>query len=267
MTNAATTEEDPILYAVDDGVATITLNRPHRLNAINLDLLGQLRLTLRRFDNDAAASVAIITGAGDKAFCAGGDLKEFSELNMQHAFDFGGDFVSRYPSATLWWEVAKPTIAAVNGYALAGGFMIALQADIRIASDTARFAITEAKIGRAAPWAVPLLWALPSSVGLELLLTGSNLDAERARELGFVNYVVPPDQLLDRARAIAQQICANAPLTMEAHKRWFYRAMDVGRLNGFVSAEEYCRSVYESDDCQEGQRAFREGRSPNWTGR
>ncbi len=258
---------DVVRYEVRDAIATITLNRPERRNAMSVELLDRLDEVWRQFDADDSTRVAVLTGAGDRAFCSGGDLKDFTELGIQNVAEARGGVAARYPSAGYGWEVSKPVIAAVNGYALAGGFMLALNADIRIASANAEFGVTEAVVGRAAPWAIPMLWAMPSSVALEMLFTGGRLGAERAREIGFVNEVVDSERLLERAHELAAVICANAQLTVRAHKRMYYRAMDVGRAAGYLIADDLCREVYASEDCQEGQRAFKEGRPPRFVGR
>jgi enoyl-CoA hydratase len=259
--------EDILLYENVGEVAVITMNREERRNALSTELHERLAQTWVRFENDPAARVAVLTGAGDKAFSAGGDLKEFSERGLKNIQDHKDPGRVRYPSATYSWEVTKPVIAAVNGYALAGGFMIALRCDLRVACEDAEFGITEALVGRAAPWAVPLLWAMPSGIGLELLLTGGRMSAQRAYEVGFVNRVVPREALLDTAMELARTIARNAPLTLKAHKKLWSRAMDVGLAVGLMEADELCREVYASDDCQEGQRAFSEKRAPAWTGR
>ena len=261
--------KDVLLYETIDHVAVLTMNRPERRNALSTELLDRLAEGFTRFDEDDSARVAILTGAGDKAFSAGGDLKEFAERGLRSVHDAnrttGGR--TRYPSATYSWEVSKPVIAAVNGFALAGGFMVALRCDLRVACEDAEFGITEPLVGRAAPWAVPLLWSMPAAQGMELLLTGCRISARRAYELGFVNRVVPREKLMESALDLAASIARNAPLTVKAHKELFYRSMDVGRAVGFQIADELCRPVYESEDCQEGQRAFAEKRPPRWQGR
>lgn len=258
---------DIVLYEVVDNVATITLNRPERMNALSLELLDRLDDCWQRFESDNSARVAILTGAGERAFCAGGDLKDFAERGVKHVNEGRAAPPPRYPSATYAWEASKPVIAAVNGYAVAGGFMLALNSDIRIASTTATFGITEALVGRAAPWAMPLIWAVPSSVALEMLMAGTTLDARRALELGFVNRVFEPSELLSAATELATRIAENAPLTVRAHKALFYRGLDVGRSAGYLIADDLCRPVYASEDCQEGQRAFSEHRKPKFQGR
>lgn len=256
---------DVILYEVTDGIATVTINRPERMNALGVEGWDRLDEAWLRFDKDPEAKVAILTGAGDRAFCAGGDLKEFAETRSKriHAQRRYG---TRYPSAMHAMDVGKPIIAAVNGYALAGGFLLAQRSDLRIAAEHAQFGITEAKVGRAAPWAVSLAWAVPSAFALELLLTGELFSAQRMYEVGFLNRVVPLGDLLPEARRIAARIRDNAPLTIAAHKRAFYNALNTGPTVGAMLADETCRICYESEDCQEGQLAFKEKRPPRWKG-
>ncbi|MBT2273644.1 enoyl-CoA hydratase/isomerase family protein [Rhodococcus qingshengii] len=263
----ALTGPEIVLYEVEDGIATITINREERMNAISTETFDLVEARMREFDADPAAHVAILTGAGERAFCAGGDLKEFSERGVTQVSQFRKDTPARYPSASYSWEIDKPIIAAVNGHALAGGFRFALLCDMRIAADHATFGISEAKVGRAAPWAMSLLWAIPSAVSMELLLTGDSISAQRAYEIGFVNRVVPQSELMTAARALANRIKPNAPLTLRAHKLALYRSMDVGRTNGSMMADDLCRELYTSEDAQEGQRAFAEKRPPEWTGR
>ncbi|OZD69018.1 hypothetical protein CH298_26655 [Rhodococcoides fascians] len=256
-----------VLYEVTDGIATITINREERLNAISTETFDLVEERMRQFDADPTAQVAILTGAGQRAFSTGGDLKEFAERGVTQVAQFRKDTPSRYPSASYSWEIDKPVIAAVNGHALAGGFRFALLCDLRIAAEHATFGITEAKVGRAAPWAMSLLWAIPSAISMELLLSAESISAQRAYEVGFVNRVVPQNELLDTARRMARIIQRNAPLTVKAHKLALYRAMDVGRTNGSMIADDLCRDLYVSEDAQEGQRAFAEKRTPRWQGR
>jgi enoyl-CoA hydratase/carnithine racemase len=139
--------------------------------------------------------------------------------------------------------------------------------DIVIASETARFAITEAKVGRGMPWAVPLTHMIPQKVLLEILLTGDSISAQRAYEIGFVNHVVPANQLMTKAMQIAESIAENAPLTVAAAKEMVYMATDMGRMAGLEAARHLFDHVYRSEDAQEGPRAFAEKRKPNWKGR
>jgi enoyl-CoA hydratase/carnithine racemase len=160
-------------------------------------------------------------------------------------------------------DVPKPTIAAVNGVAYAGGFLLAQQCDLVVAAEHARFAVSEVKVGRGSPWAAPLSWLVPPRVALEILLTGDPVDAGRAREVGLVNHVVPAAELRDQAQQLARTIAANAPLSVRAAKATAY----LSRSDVYERAEEIWAPVYRSADAQEGPAAFRDKRTPVWTGR
>ena len=164
-------------------------------------------------------------------------------------------------------HATKPVIAAVNGVAYAGGWALVQMCDMVVASETARFAITEAKVGRGMPWAVPLTHMIPQKVLLEILMTGDPVSAQRAYEIGFVNHVVPVDQLMPKALEIAETIAENAPLTVAAAKEMVYMATDMGRQAGIEAARHLFDRVYSSEDAQEGPRAFAEKRKPKWKGR
>ena len=163
--------------------------------------------------------------------------------------------------------MAKPVIAAVNGVAYAGGFLLAQSCDLCIAADTATFAITEAKVGRGAPWAAPLPWLIPPRVAMQLLLTGDPITARRAHEIGLVNEVVPAPDLHAAAQAMAQRIAANAPLSVLAGKRTVALVAEMPLSQAFRAADEIWEPVYQSEDAQEGPAAFREKRRPAWKGR
>ena len=247
-------------FTVEGRVAWLTINRPQARNALNEAVRTGIREHLEAFEADPGLAVLVLTGAGDKAFCAGADLKEMSERQMTVP---PPDFIP-IPGLTL--EVSKPIIAAVNGDALAGGFLLAQGCDLCVAADHARFAISEVKVGRGAPWAVPLPWLMPPRVAMELLLTGDPIDAERARELGFVNRVVPKDELRPAVQQLAERIAGNAPLSVRAAKRTVHLAAEAGVAEAFRSAQQLWEPVYLSSDAQEGPRAFREKRAPQWTG-
>lgn len=252
---------DAILYENRGRVALITINRPEARNAINRDVREGLTTALERFANDGEARAAILTGAGDKAFCAGADLKEMAQKKI------GILPRNALPMLNVNIHVAKPVIAAVNGVAYAGGWALVQMCDLVVAADSARFAITEAKVGRGMPWAVPLTHMIPQKVLLEILLTGDPISAQRAYEIGFVNHVVPQDQLMPKAMALAETIAENAPLTVAAAKEMVYLATDTGRMAGLEAARHLFDHVYRSEDAQEGPRAFAEKRKPQWKGR
>ncbi len=252
---------DEVLYEIEDQVAVITLNRADKLNALNAAMRAALWEAWRSFEGDERLRVAILTGAGDKAFCAGIDLIEFTETKL------GVPPPNFLPVIGQNIKITKPVIAAVNGLAYAGGWRLVQMCDLCVASETTRFAITEARVGRGVPWAAPLIHMISPRVMLELLMTGNPISAQRAYELGFVNHVVPADQVMEKARALANDILAGAPLFMKAAKEMVYRATEVGSTEALRNADKIFEPVYRSEDAIEGPLAFREKRKPNWRGR
>ena len=253
--------DDVLFTTTDDGIAIITINRPEARNALGKAVRDGLFTAWDRFEKDPALKVAILTGAGDKAFCAGGDLKEMSELKLtvppREMFPIPGDTI----------DVTKPTIAAVNGVAFAGGWLLAQSCDLCVASISARFAITEVKVGRGAPWSVPLIHMIPQRIMMEILLTGRPITAARAYEIGLVNRVTEPGDLMDAALELAREIAANAPLSVKAAKETVRLATEMGVTAGLRSARHAYEYAYRSEDAQEGPRAFAEKRPPVWKGR
>ena len=194
---------------IADGVAVVTLNRPEVMNALNARLRDEIVQLARDLDANADVTAVVFTGAGDKAFCAGADLKERGQKNEQELYDERRFFRSRWVSVVA--GMAKPTIAAINGHCLGGGLELALQCDIRIASENARFGLPEVTLGF-----LPGAGAtqrLPRAIGLqqakELILTGRRFDAREAERMGLVLRVVPREKLMDEAMAIARGIAAN----------------------------------------------------------
>lgn len=253
---------DEVKFEVVDGsIAVVTIDRPERRNAINQGVIQGLRQAWQRLEEDDNLLVGILTATGDKAFCAGMDLKEAAATQLKvpprDMFPVLGDVI----------HVSKPTIAAVNGVALAGGWLFAQMCDLCIASENAAFGITEAKVGRGMPWASPLSQMLPQRIFMEVVLTARPLSAQRLYDLGYVNAVVPLDQLLDSALEMARGIAANAPLTVKAARELVYLSGEMGRSAGLRAAQHLFESVYLSEDAQEGPRAFSEKRAPQWQGR
>jgi enoyl-CoA hydratase/carnithine racemase len=164
-------------------------------------------------------------------------------------------------------EITKPTIAAVNGVAYAGGFLLAQNCDLCVAAESARFAISEVKVGRGSPWAAPLSWLVPPRIAMQILLTGDPITATRAYEVGLVNEVVPDAELVSTVQALAERIAANAPLSVAAAKRTAYLSAHHPLADAFAEAERIWAPVYLSEDAQEGPAAFRDKRPPAWTGR
>jgi enoyl-CoA hydratase/carnithine racemase len=251
---------DEIIYEVRDGIAYITINRPEARNALNKAARDAFRVACEAFGDDPQANVLIITGAGDKAFCAGADLKEMADTQMRVPprdlfIEFHRDF-----------QTDKPIIAAVNGHAFAGGFRIAQMVDLVVSSDHATYAISEPKVGRGAPWATPLAWIVGPRIALELLTTAAPISAQRMYDLGFVNRVVPYDQLMEEAEKMARAIADNAPLSVRAGKAMVYRFSGIDWQGDLDEADRMWEHVYLSEDGQEGPRAFREKRKPVWQG-
>ena len=253
---------DAILFETPaDGVALITINRPERRNSLGKEVREGLFAAWERFERDPALQVAILTGAGDKAFCAGGDLKEMAETVLEVPP------LDMFPILGQSIEVTKPTIAAVNGVAFAGGWLMAQGCDLCVAGHNAQFAVTEAKVGRGSPWAVPLITMIPQRIMMEVLMTGRALSAQRAYEVGLVNRVVEPDQLIPAALELAKEIAANAPLSVRAAKETVRLATEMGQSAALRAARHLWHPVYTSDDAKEGPRAFAEKRAPVWQGR
>jgi len=251
------TTNDELRYEVAGGIATITINRPDSRNALNATVRSGIRTALDSFNKNDQAKVLIITATGNVAFSAGADLKEMSEQHLMiPPDDFIPDLASR-----------KPVIAAVNGLALGGGFFLAQSADLVIAASHATFGITEARHGRGAPWAAPLPLLIPPRVALELLLTAQPITAFRAQNVGLVNFVVPSGELTSTSRALAQQIAANAPLSVAAGKAMVRNILDEVLGDARQRANAIWAPVYLSEDAQEGPRAFKEKRLPRWQGR
>ena len=252
--------QDVLLYELRDEVAWLTLNRPQARNALNEALREALREAFARFAADPRARVAILRGAGP-SFCAGADLKEMaaSELRIPPP--------GWIPHLQREASVDKPVIAAVQGSARAGGFLLAQMADLCVAAEDAQFGISEARWGRGAPWAAPLPSMIPARVALELLIVAQPISAARAHELGLVNRVVPAAELDDAAAELAAAIVANAPLSVAAGKRMVREVVGLPLERAFALADEIYAAAYLSEDAQEGPRAFGERRAPRWQGR
>jgi enoyl-CoA hydratase/carnithine racemase len=251
---------DAVRYELDDGVVWLTIDRPEARNAINRAVADGLWDGFRRFEADPGAAVLVLTGSGE-AFCAGADLKEMAALGLTVP---PRDMT---PNLGRNIEVAKPVVAAVNGPAFGGGFLLAQMCDLCVAGESARFAVTEARWGRGAPWAAPLPWLVPPRVAMELLLTGEAIDARRAYEVGLVNRVVPDGGLRAEAGRLARRIADNAPLSVRAAKAMVHAAAGRDLDQAVEEGWRLFQPVYLSEDAQEGPRAFVEKRPPVWKGR
>jgi len=259
-------EKDIVLYEVDQHVATITLNRPHQRNALLVATLERLGKIWREIDRDPEVRVAILTGSDCGTFCAGMDLKEMSVVRKKE----GVDILSKIGDSGFsnMREIKTPMIAAINGYAPAGGMMLSLNCDLRVAVEGAQLGITEVQRGRGSPWAMPLFWQMPQSLVSELTLVGDFMPAQRFYDVGFLNYIEPDvASMMERARALARRIAEAAPLSVEAAKRSSLAEMDLVIGHAVREAVQLHEKAYASEDAIEGPRAFAEKRKPVWKGR
>ncbi len=257
-----------VKFSVEDKIATIVLNRPEAMNALDHETREELVKIWEQVRHDDAIGVVVVTGAGDKAFCAGADLKKsVPAAEESFAQQMFSNPVSQSTAAHM--ETDKPIIAAVNGYAMGGGMEIALACDIRIASEKAQFALSEAKVG-SIPGSAGTQ-RLPRAIGMSdamlMLLTGDRISAEEAYRNGLVSKVVPHDQLMPTAYEIAKKIASNAPLSVRAIKRLVKRGMDLP-LSHAIESERYVFGLLnQSEDRLEGRKAFAEKRKPQYKGR
>jgi len=258
MTDAAPA---PVHVEADAGVLLITLNRPEARNAVNAALAETLAATLDRFDAEDELKAAVLTGAGG-TFCAGMDLKAFVRGERPWVGDRGFAGITQR-------SARKPIIAAVEGYALAGGFEIALSCDLIVAARDARFGIPEVKRGlvAGAGGLIRLPKRIPYHLAMELALTGDPIDAQRAYELGVVNRVTDSGQAVGAARELAATIARNSPLAVDASKRIVQQALEWTEEEAWTKQGEIAGPVFASEDAQEGARAFAEKRDPVWRGR
>ncbi|MBI4607874.1 MAG: enoyl-CoA hydratase/isomerase family protein [Candidatus Rokubacteria bacterium] len=258
----------PVLYEQKDKVVTITINRPDAMNAVDPETQQALVDAWTRFRDDEAAWVAILTGAGDKAFSAGADLKKL----IPAAFKAGGP--ARHNQfglggITRGLEIWKPMIAAINGHCLAGGLELALACDLRLASPNATFGLTEVR------WAIMpgaggtqrLPRAVPLAKAMEMILMAQTIDAEEAYRIGLVNKVVPLPQLMPTALEWAQTLCERGPLAVRAAKEAIIRGLSLPLADGLRLEAFLSGTLRGTEDAIEGPKAFAERRKPEFKGR
>lgn len=259
-------DREPILYAVEDGIAIITIDRPERKNALSVEAMNGLTDAWDRAEHDSSVRVVILTSTDCGVFSAGLDLKQAAEIRQRDGVDILT--LMRDPMQTNMRRVSKPIIAAMTGSLMAGGMLLAIKCDLRVGLRGTRAGITEVKMGRGSPWAVPLLWMLPQPVLMELILTGETVPIEQLAQYGFLNYLEEtPDAVRGRALEIARRIAQGAPLSVKAAKASVLAAMDLGLERGLVEADRLHVETYASLDAIEGPKAFAEKRKPVWQGR
>ena len=251
---------------VTDGIAVITINRPERLNAMDLDHYRALSAAWLRVRDDDAIRVAVVTGAGERSFTTGADLKSV---------------IGKTPDLAQLWqtqqdallnrglEIWKPVVAAINGYCLGGGMTLMLATDIRVAAEHATFGLSEVKRGIIAAngGTQRILAQVPYAIGMEMLLVGGTFDAAAAARWGLVNAVVPGAELRATAMDYARRIAANAPLAVRAAKELAVRGGDMSLADGLRMEQLIARILNASEDVQEGTQAFAEKRAPRFAGR
>ena len=260
--------ENPVLYERRGHVAWLTLNRPESLNAMNGAMSAGLRQAWRTFRDDADAWVAILTGAGERSFCAGADVKELSARGQSS--EPPPPFVSldMDPSMESGFDIFKPTIAAINGYCIGIGLTIAMACDFRIAADHAKFGYTEVGIGvPTIIGAIRTSWVTGMQTALEMLLTGDIFDIEYARQKGFLNRIVPGPQLMAEAEALAERLCRNGPLAMKVTKEVLVRGQRMPLSEAWRLGEALRAHARQTEDAREGPRAFVEKRPAQFKGR
>ena len=255
-----------VRYEVDGPVARLTIDREARRNALSWSVMTELRAALAEAKRDDGVRVVVLTGAGDKAFCAGADLTGMAEgAGFAQLHDDRGELARLFRDM---WELGKPTIARVRGYALAGGFGLALACDLVIAADDAQFGTPEINVGL---WpymiTVPLCRSMPPKKVLELMMTGRRVGAEEAERIGFVNRVVPSDALDAAVDELAATLAGKSPAIMKLGRDSFHAVWDQAAEDALRLLHPLLTITTQTEDSAEGIRAFAEKREPKWTGR
>jgi len=261
---------EKVIYEKRGRIGIVTINRPDRMNAIDPQTSAELHEAWCDFRDDDNLWVGIFTGAGERAFSAGNDLVAMSQMQQAGRNEISAVY-SRAPfgGITRDFECWKPMIAAVNGYCLAGGLEMALACDVRIAAEHAVFGLPEVTraiiAGAGGTQRLPRL--IPFGAAIELILTGGRFDAQWALRYGLVNAVVPADQVMPRAIAMAEAICENGPLAVRLAKEAVYRGRSMTIEDGLRLENEQSRRVLASEDSREGPLAFAQKRKPEYKGR
>ncbi|MBF6211861.1 crotonase/enoyl-CoA hydratase family protein [Nocardia puris] len=250
-----------------DHVLVVTMNRPEARNALSAEMMAIMRDAWDRVDSDPDIRVAILTGAGG-AFCAGMDLKAMNARPPGESFSGGGFDLTRLDALLKGRRLTKPLIAAVEGPAIAGGTEILQGTDLRVAGESAKFGVSEARWGLfpLGGSAVRLVRQIPYTVAAEILLTGRHLSAAEAKEIGLIGHVVPDGSALDKALELASQIAANGPLAVRAILRTIRETEGLHEEEAFKIEAQLGAEVFRSADAKEGPKAFAEKRAPHFTG-
>jgi E-phenylitaconyl-CoA hydratase len=256
----------PIDVAVEaSGIATITINRPDKMNALDSSHYRDLSDAWIQMRDDRSVRCVVVTGAGEKAFCAGADI----DTEIGNKADLNGFWLTQAnPVLNKGLEFWKPVIAAVNGYCIGGGCTLLLATDIRVAAEHAQFGLAEIRHGVIAGYGGTqrILRQLPHALAMEMLLVGDRIDAGRALDWGLVNKVVPQRELLETAYAYARKIANNAPLAVQATKELALRSRDMDLADGLRMEQLFSRMLQETGDAREGRAAFAERRPPKFNG-
>jgi enoyl-CoA hydratase len=256
-----------MLAEVDGAIGWVTFNKPARRNAVSLDMWAAIPEILDKFEKDPAVRVIVLKGAGDQAFVSGADISEFEQQRASSAGNENYDRVSDEASRRLI-NCSKPTIAMINGWCIGGGLAIALECDLRIASDASRFGIPAARLGLGygAPGVKKLMEVVGPSFTKEIFFTARHFNAAEALAMGLVNRVLPVADLLSYTRRYCATIADNAPMTMHALKRTVGELLK-GPAGDFSLSDSLVKACFESEDYIEGRRAFMEKRRPAFRGR
>lgn len=263
------------LPAAHPGVALVTIDRPAKANSLNLAMLRELAGAWRRIADDASIRCAVVTGGGDRVFCSGMDMTETIPASQrfargEHVSDDEFEGLRSVATALLaGFDLETPLVAAINGHCRAGGFDMMLAAELRVASRGATFALEEVALGLYPTGNTTVL--LPKQIGWvhahELMLTAKPIDADRALEIGLLNYVVDADAVLTKAMELADAVAANAPLAVRETRRGVREIAHLSLADGYELQERIGRELRKTDDAREAQRAFVEKRKPQWKGR
>ncbi|MBI4504319.1 MAG: enoyl-CoA hydratase/isomerase family protein [Chloroflexi bacterium] len=257
---------ETLLYEKHDRIGYVTLNRPERLNAINFQMRDDLLGVCAEVAADPDVWVLIVTGAGDRAFCAGADIRE-GEFGMSQIEARNRRVNNQFHSAIS--NLDRPVIAAINGFALGGGLEIALACDVRIASEKAEVGLPEVTLGRipGAGGTQRLPRLVGAGIALEMIMTGKRISAQEAYRIGLVNQVVPPDKLMSAAEEMANTILLRAPLAVRCAKESVHRGLSMTLEQGLVHETSLSVLLLNTEDRREGEAAFREKRPPRFQAR